>query len=384
MLLMIADIETSRARYEAWLRQRLGAQLVEDDLEEKHKKMQAGPFPFLRATYWRWAEIIQGGGFEIVAGAPQVKAVGDIHLENYGVWRDGDGRLVWGVNDFDEAAGMPYVCDLLRLAVSAALAPVAWVASIPNICASIERGYRDGLKKRRAFVLDRDNAWLRQQFEVDNGERAEFWAKIAKRRQEAKDAADRKGRKRKSGPKSNKPPSAYRAALIKALPDGSLEPEFWPSDAGTGSLGRPRWVVYARWRGAPVIREAKAVVPSAWTYAARISTDEILCEAVANGRFRAPDPCYRLSNNLVLRRLSPNSRKLEVENYGAVLVDPRMLRLMGHDLANVHLGTGRNWEARADKIKQHLKTHRHEPFVRAVDGLAKRVIADQAAYVAKA
>ena len=166
MLLMIADIETSRARYEAWLRQRLHGQLVGDDLEEKHKKMQAGPFPFLRATYWRWAEIIHGG-FEIVAGEPQVKAVGDIHLENYGVWRDGDGRLVWGVNDFDEAAGMPYVCDLLRLAVSAALAPVAWVASIPNICASIARGYWDGLKKPRAFVLDRDHAWLRQQFEVD-------------------------------------------------------------------------------------------------------------------------------------------------------------------------------------------------------------------------
>ena len=52
----------------------------------------------------------------------RVLAVGDIHLENFGTWRDADGRLVWGVNDFDEAAQMPYVLDLVRLAASALLA----------------------------------------------------------------------------------------------------------------------------------------------------------------------------------------------------------------------------------------------------------------------
>lgn len=380
---MIADIETSTAKYEKWLGRRLRGQLIDDDLKEKHKKMKAGPFPFLRATYWRWAEIMREGGFEIIARAPRALAVGDIHLENYGVWRDQDGRLVWGVNDFDEAAEMPYICDLLRLAVSAALAPIAWSASVPNICASIARGYKDGLKKPGAFVLDRDNAWLRQQFEVDNGERAEFWAKIAKRRQKAQES-NSKGKKSKSGSKSIEPPKPYREALIERLPDASSEPEFWPSDAGTGSLGRPRWVAYACWRSAPVIREAKAVVPSAWTYAAGTDTDEILCESAANGRFRAPDPCYRLSNSIVLRRLSPNSRKLEVESYGAVLIDPRMLRLMGHELANIHLGTGKNWEDRADKIKKHLKAHRDEPFVTAVGELARRMTAEQAEYAARA
>jgi hypothetical protein len=50
-----------------------------------------------------------------LADAPKVLAVGDIHLENFGTWRDADGRLVWGVNDYDEAADMPYTLDLLRL-----------------------------------------------------------------------------------------------------------------------------------------------------------------------------------------------------------------------------------------------------------------------------
>ena len=39
--------------------------------------------------------------------APKVLAVGDIHIENYGSWRDAEGRVVWGVNDFDEAAKCP-------------------------------------------------------------------------------------------------------------------------------------------------------------------------------------------------------------------------------------------------------------------------------------
>ena len=54
-----------------------------------------------------------------LANAPSVLAVGDIHLENFGTWRDAEGRLVWGVNDYDEAAEMPYILDLVRLAVSA-------------------------------------------------------------------------------------------------------------------------------------------------------------------------------------------------------------------------------------------------------------------------
>ena len=107
--------------YEAWLDRQLGRQVVKADIGRKHAKMGASPFVFLRGTYWRWAETI----LEVcpdLAGAADVLAVGDIHLENFGTWRDGDGRLVWGVNDFDEAARMPYALDLVRLAASGVLA----------------------------------------------------------------------------------------------------------------------------------------------------------------------------------------------------------------------------------------------------------------------
>src|SRR6202043_2779078 len=94
--------------------------IIAADLLKKHERMSSGPFPFLRATYWRWAETI----LDIcpaLADAPSTLAVGDIHLENYGSWGDVEGRLIWGVNDFDEAAEMPYPLDLVRLGASAML-----------------------------------------------------------------------------------------------------------------------------------------------------------------------------------------------------------------------------------------------------------------------
>jgi len=98
----------STKAYEAFLRAELGEEVVEEGLEEKHRKMAGeGAFPFLRATYWRWAERIPAIAGDLAA-APAVLAVGDTHLENFGTWRDADGRLVWGVNDYDEAAEMPY------------------------------------------------------------------------------------------------------------------------------------------------------------------------------------------------------------------------------------------------------------------------------------
>jgi Uncharacterized protein conserved in bacteria (DUF2252) len=86
--------------YERWLATQ--CDVLKHDLKRKHKKMGQDAFVFLRATYYRWARKILDWCPE-VAKAPKVRAIGDAHTENFGIWRDGEGRLVWGVNDFDEA-----------------------------------------------------------------------------------------------------------------------------------------------------------------------------------------------------------------------------------------------------------------------------------------
>lgn len=308
----------SKKHYESWMREQLGKDLVPADLAEKNRLMKQSPFVFLRGTYWRWAEQSMEL-FPDLANAPVVLAVGDIHLENFGTWRDVDGRLVWGVNDFDEATYMPYALDLVRLGASAALGANARSSEIPELCDAILSGYRNGLADPSPVVLDRDWSWLRGRVIVPEDVRQKFWKKVRARHTETA-------------------PPRFRQALRDAMPDPEVEFDTARRVAGTGSLGRPRWIAVAEWRGAPIVREAKAVLPSAWNFAHSLPNAPIEMAKIAAGRYRSPDPWYRITNGLVVRRLSPNNRKIEANTISGRLHGQRMLWAMGFELANIHLG----------------------------------------------
>ena len=73
--------------------------------------------------------------------------------------RDNEGRLVWGVNDFDHSALLPYTYDLLRLATSAQLS--GQVSGSPkDQVATILNGYNDGLSKPGPGSIDVDVPWM--------------------------------------------------------------------------------------------------------------------------------------------------------------------------------------------------------------------------------
>ena len=134
------NVRGATRRYEAWLARTVP--LVPADLRLKHRLMAADPFSFLRATFYRWAQIWPEVCAEL-GQAPTVLAIGDLHIENFGTWRDAEGRLIWGVNDFDEAWPMPYTIDLVRLAVSAHLAAEAGHLPVKreDICTEIGRAH---------------------------------------------------------------------------------------------------------------------------------------------------------------------------------------------------------------------------------------------------
>ena len=96
---IVASISDASDSYEAWLHSRVN--VVEADLLRKHQVMAKNAFTFLRATYYRWTQLWPDC-CESLADAPRVLAVGDLHTENFGTWRDADGRLAWGVNDFGQ------------------------------------------------------------------------------------------------------------------------------------------------------------------------------------------------------------------------------------------------------------------------------------------
>src|SRR5579883_2499067 len=167
-------IAKSTALYEEWLGSHL--RLLPEDLKLKHEAMREAPFPFLRATYYRWAQIwaeVCGDA----ARAPEVLAVGDLHIENFGTWRDIEGRLIWGVNDFDEVWMLPYTNDLIRLATSALLAKMSCEPA--EAMAAILKGYADSLAAGgRPFVLAEHHPVLRGMAIHRLHEPEKFWDKL--------------------------------------------------------------------------------------------------------------------------------------------------------------------------------------------------------------
>src|SRR6476660_4017282 len=157
----LAPIVTATIDYEDWLSRQVD--VVEADLQLKHRQMASSLFAFLRATFYRWGPLLRETCPDLVE-TPRVLAVGDLHVENFGTWRDTEGRLVWGVNDFDEVARMPYAIDLVRLVTSAIFAKRENGLSIDDSAAAtaVLQGYSESLASGgKAFVLEENHPDLR-------------------------------------------------------------------------------------------------------------------------------------------------------------------------------------------------------------------------------
>jgi hypothetical protein len=318
------NIIKANQKYEAWLHERIP--LLQADLEHKHELMREAPFPFLRATFYRWAQT-----WPVVspksAAATLVLGVGDLHVENFGTWRDVEGRLVWGINDFDEACWLPYTCDLVRLATSAhfAIAGDHLKMITPGKASkAILDGYRAALKSGgRVFVLAEHHPVLRT-MAVERLKQPElFWEKML-------------ALKTLTG----KIPASAAKSLKRMMPDPKLKFRVVHRIAGLGSLGRLRFVALGDWHGGTVAREAKELTTSAWLWArsakpkAKLFYQEILDRSI-----RCPDPFARLCGRWMLRRLAPDCSRIELASLPATHDAVKLLFAMGFETANVHLGS---------------------------------------------
>ena len=202
--------------FESWLRTKCDVVLA--DLDFKHQRMKTNAFVFLRATYFRWATQIEALCPDL-ALAPSVLSVGDTHVENFGTWRDGDGRLVWGVNDFDEVASIAYPFDLVRLATSAQLAPKLAVGTRQAVDAILS-GYLDALAEPRPTIVHEHSVWMRTLVQPSDAACVSFWHDL--------DACP-----------DVEPPQGVADALRNSLPPGSANIRFCSRRKGGGDWGAP-------------------------------------------------------------------------------------------------------------------------------------------------
>src|SRR5579872_6160882 len=176
------DFATDTCEYEGWLGR--FSPLYTPDIKYKHEQMAnpKDPFPFFRGTYYRWVRHWMTSAPELL-DVPRVLAVGDLHVENFGTWRDSDGRLCWGVNDFDETDELPYTTDLVRLAASVRVARKGSRMRIKfgSACRAILDGYRECLRAGgQPFVLEERHSHLRSLAMGPDRSPPRFWEKMTK------------------------------------------------------------------------------------------------------------------------------------------------------------------------------------------------------------
>jgi len=313
---------------------------------DKHQLMAAGAFAFLRGSYPRRAQrVVRVAG---QAPGPVVNAVGALHVENFGTWRDPQGRTVWGINDLDEADQLPAAFDLVRLATSALLATQGRAASLSagNVIASIMDGYAaspstDG----RPVVLDGPPPQPLDPL-LRDARAEQWWAKLGR----LKPAADL--------------PEQARVLLAAALPKRTGAITYLDRVAGMGSRDHLRVVAVTNVAGSPIVREVKALrMPASWwlngvttasSGAAAVSasvaaapdgptrdgaTAGQVARAILRRGRRSPDPTVRITPGWVVGRLAPWSDRIELADLHRKVDTDALLAAMGAESANLHLAT---------------------------------------------
>jgi uncharacterized protein (DUF2252 family) len=90
----------------------------------KLRRMAQDPFAFFRGADHLYAEAWPG--LKPPDAGPSVALCGDLHLENFGAYRDDEGDFLYDITDFDEAVVAPCSVELVRCATSILLASELW------------------------------------------------------------------------------------------------------------------------------------------------------------------------------------------------------------------------------------------------------------------
>jgi hypothetical protein len=223
---------------------------------------------------------------------------------------------------------MPFTFDLVRLATSAGLAAAEGHLNIDlkQACAAIMQGYLGALRAGgRPIVLAEQDRWLRKMASGRLRDPVAFWARV-----QALPTA-----------RGWLPPN-LKPLLLRRMPPGANNVRYVRRRSGLGSLGRERLVAIADWHDSAIAHEAKTLAPSAWEWAHRdhaSTSGRIHYLELAASAVRCPDPLTEVREGWLVRRLSPDCSRIELDSLPVQRDEGRLLRSMGWEAGNIHLGT---------------------------------------------
>src|SRR6202140_2456680 len=312
------NIHQATQSYENWMRS--CTSVVETHLRLKHKQMRKSLFLFFRGTFYRWAQLWP----EVCANlrdAPKVLAVGDLHVGSFGTWRDTEGRLSWGIDDFDESYPLPYTNDLVRLAASVKIVIDSEHLTIrfKEGCSAILEGYQKALKAGGCpFVLAEHEKNLERLGVEASEPPAGFWEKLEHL------PVVRHGL-----------PRDVKKVLRKTLPNPNLDYKVVRREAGLGSLGQQRFVAIASWEGGHIAREAKAMLPSACVWLdGHIGNPQSYYQKAIQFAVRSHDPFQKIGEPSLIPPPPPESNPIEIPHLPQYRDEETLLYAMGSEAAN--------------------------------------------------
>jgi uncharacterized protein (DUF2252 family) len=308
-------------------------------LEALRRKLDAladTPFRFFRGTFHLMAwDLFQLRVPGAAPAAPEGLIVGDLHLENFGIYRGTSGALTFDINDFDDVGFGPVDLDLRRLCTSALLLQGLAAGVRLNAAKAIARAWAEELEKIGGrFPIP---PWGEEKAEgrvkellKERGSktRAEAIAKIAPEKNHARLVqGDRFIRPAKAWVQVVEQAFALYLENLKQLKAPDVPKGFDILDVayrfrGTGSLGRLRFSVLLGRGGERRLVELKEARPSAMDDArAREPLRERARVQTASIRRMQADPWPRVSstklgNVLALgRENEPEEEKVGSERF---------------------------------------------------------------------
>ena len=325
-------------------------------LRRKFALLRADPYAFYRGTCHLFYETLPR--HTMLATAPAVLVCGDLHLENFGVYK-GDNRLAYfDLSDFDEATLAPFTLDLLR-----------FVGSI-HVAAHLRLSERQAealgelfVDCYRNWILDGKARWLERS--TAEGMVRDLLGSVMGRTRlqllKARTVRTDRGRRLRLNDRAlpiEKHQRAELKAFVERFGAAQGEQRFYRfldaarRVAGKGSLGLERYVLLVEGKGSPrgnYLLDLKGAVPStlpanqrapafSWvTQAQRVVTTQRVAQAISPALLHAVTIGHR---PFVLKELQPMTDRLDLQRW-----DGRIERLestiasMGAVTAWAHLRT---------------------------------------------
>lgn len=336
-------------------------------VEIKYRSMSESPFAFDRATDYLFVANVQNA--KQLQTKVKIPIAQDIHLENFGTYKTGEGKVGFGINDFDEAVVAPYTWDLARVGSSIRLAAKQNGLSEKEgkeLVESFAKDYVDGLKKfqekpdKIAEPLTKSKTFGKH---VENTIKAseevsqkDFIKEFTK---DGKFVFNDKIRPISAEVK--KEIEAGIKAYAKGRPEGADFFKIKDSAfmiAGKGSLGRERYVVLLEGTGKgkkeQVILELKeAVQPNSVSALGKQAGNQAQRVVDAAKKFQpSADPFLGVTRmngkDFFVREVSPSNNKVPIEKLNTFSEFRDFVESIALVVAKAHATSGRTGEILAD------------------------------------